>query len=192
MPANNTIRTFIACPIPMEISTRLLKLQDQLSIYNWKVKWVPVSNIHITLSFLGDIQSSMQKTITQAIQPLIRSQKPFELSLGNLGVFPGVRRPNVLWVGLTGEIQSLIIFQNKLEGVLKPLGYIGDKRNYKAHLTVGRIKGPVPKNQLAKVLCLDISKENQKFICDRLVFYQSILSPKGAQYSVLHEWHFNL
>jgi len=191
MNTNNTMRTFIACPIPKDISKRLLQLQDQLRNYNWKVRWVPVSNIHITLSFLGDIHTSMQNKIIHAIHPLIDQQTPFELSLGNLGVFPGARRPNILWVGLSGDFHRLIDFQKKLKGVLKLLGFNGDKRNFKAHLTLGRFKGAVPKKQLAEALCMDILSENQTFICDQFVFYQSKLSPKGAQYAVLHEWHLN-
>jgi len=189
---NNTIRTFIACPIAKPISQRIVQVQDQIKTYKWKIRWVPASNIHLTLSFLGDIHSSMQQKIIHAINPLINAQKPFEFTLGNLGVFPNARRPNVLWIGLTGDIGPLVTFQKHLQDALKPLGFSGDKRNFKVHLTLGRIKGPVPKNQLAEVLCMDISGEMQSFICDRIVFYQSKLSSKGAKYFILHDWKFDL
>jgi 2'-5' RNA ligase len=185
---NNTIRTFIACPIPAAILKKISHVQDQIMSYQWKVRWVPVSNIHLTLSFLGDIHPSMQQQIVHAINPLIDTQKSFALNLGNLGVFPNARRPNVLWIGLTGEIRPLVIFQKNLQAALIPLGFPDNKRNFKAHLTLGRIKGPVPKNQLAEVLCMDISGENLQFCCDLLVFYQSKLSSKGAQYFRLHDW----
>jgi len=182
------MRTFIACPIPVAILKKISQVQDQINSYQWKMRWVPVSNIHLTLSFLGDIHPSMQQKIVYAINPLIDTQKPFAFDLGNLGVFPNARRPNVLWIGLTGDIRPLVIFQKNLQSALIPLGFRQDKRNFKAHLTLGRIKGPVPKNQLAEVLCLDVTRENLQFCCDRLVFYQSKLSSKGAQYFRLHDW----
>jgi len=187
---HKTIRTFIACPIPMAISQKISLVQDQLKAYHWNVKWVPVSNMHLTLSFLGNIQPSMKQKIIYAIDPLISEQKPVRLFLGNMGVFPNTRRPNVLWIGLNGDIGPLMTFQKRLQDALKHLGISENKRHFKAHLTLGRIKGPIPKNQLAKALCLDITEEKNQFICDRLVFYQSQLSSKGAQYSILHEWHF--
>jgi len=188
---NQTIRTFIACPIPRAISQKIALVQDQIKAYQWKVRWVPVSNIHLTLSFLGDIHPSMQQKIVHAINPLIVRQKPFEFCLGNLGVFPGARRPNVLWIGLNGDIAPLVSFHKHLQHALMSLGFSGEKRTFKAHLTLGRIKGPVSKNQLAQALCMDISGDKYQFICDRLVFYQSQLSSTGAKYSILHEWKFN-
>jgi len=192
MDINDTIRTFIACAIPRPILQKISLLQDQLKTYKWKVKWVPVSNIHLTLSFLGDIQRSMPQKIIHTIDPLIIEQKPFMFSLGNLGVFPDVRRPNVLWIGLSGDIEPIVSFQSRLQYSLRPLGFSEDKRKFKAHLTLGRLKGPVPKNELAKALCMDISGEKNQFICDRLVLYQSKLSSKGATYFVLHEWRLAL
>jgi 2'-5' RNA ligase len=192
MGIDDTIRTFIACAIPRPILHKIALLQDQLRTYNWKVKWVPVSNIHLTLSFLGDIQRSMPQKIILALDPLVDEQKPFTFSLGNLGVFPGVRRPDVLWIGLSGDIEPLVGFQSRLQDSLRPLGFPVDKRKFKAHLTLGRLKGPVPKNEIAEALCMDISGEKNQFVCNRLVLYQSKLSSKGATYYVLHEWQLGI
>jgi 2'-5' RNA ligase len=187
---NNTIRTFIACPIPSATLQQISQIQDQIKSYKWRVRWVSVSNIHLTLSFLGDIHISMLQKIVHALNPLVNTQESFRFVLGNLGVFPNTSRPNVLWLGLTGDTRPLVVFQKNLQNALIPLGFSEDKRKFKAHLTLGRIKGPVPKNQLATALCMDISGENHQCCCDRLVFYQSQLSSKGAQYFKLHEWTF--
>ncbi|ETR73031.1 MAG: 2'-5' RNA ligase [Candidatus Magnetoglobus multicellularis str. Araruama] len=188
MKKHNTIRTFIACPIPETALLLIVDLQDQIRSFEWKIKWVPVTNIHLTLCFLGDISPSQQQHIVNAITPVTASHKAFDFSLGNPGVFPNPKRPNVLWLGLHGHVSQLKAFQANIQSALKPLGFSENKRSFKAHLTLGRIKGPVLEKQMARVLCMDIASKQCQFTCNRLVFYQSKLSRQGASYSVLNEW----
>ncbi|KPA19465.1 2'-5' RNA ligase [Candidatus Magnetomorum sp. HK-1] len=188
MEKSKTIRTFIACPIPQVQMQKITRIQERLKKYRWKARWTPVANIHLTLSFLGDIHLYQQTKIEKALKPLTLSQNAFKFHLGNLGVFPSPNRPNVMWLGLSGDVQALITFQKKVQSALEPLGFPVDKRPFKAHLTIGRFKGHIPKDQLAEALCMDIISENCQFCCDRMVFYQSILSSKGACYNALAEW----
>jgi len=187
MKDSKTIRTFIAFPIPQAALIQIEQVQQSVQQFRWKkVRWVPIANIHLTLSFLGDINRNQQNDIVQAIFPIAETQAPFHLVTANLGVFPNARRPNIIWLGLRGDTQSLVNFQQEIQSALKPLGFKLEKRPFKAHLTLGRVKGAIPENELADMLCMEIP--DCSLTCDRLVFYQSQLSPKGARYFVLHEW----
>ena len=59
------------------------------------------------------------------------------------GVFPGLRRPRVMWIGLGGETEALIQLQVALDTGLADLGFEKEKRPFKAHLTLARIKDRV-------------------------------------------------
>jgi len=190
MNSSKTMRTFIACPIPKETVQSIKNVQEKLKKYNWKIRWTPVENIHLTLSFLGNINLQQKINIEKTLEPLVLSQKVMKFQLGNLGVFPSTNRPNILWIGLSGDNQDLIGFQKKVQTELIPLGFPVDKRPFKAHLTIGRVKGRIPKNQLGDALCMDILSENYKFCFDSVVFYQSILSPQGATYKVISRNQF--
>jgi 2'-5' RNA ligase len=190
MKKQKTIRTFIAFPLPESVLTKISMIQERLKQYNWKVRWVPLSNIHLTLSFLGDIDILQKQRIENTLSPLLASQMPFQLRTGNLGVFPNPRRPNVIWLGMLGDTQKLIQFQKKVQLSLEPLGFPVDKRPFKPHLTIGRVKSFIPENQLAEMLCMDFSDQPCDFSYNRLVFYQSILSSRGAKYYSLAEWNF--
>jgi len=185
------MRTFIACPIPENVLEKIFLIQERLKQFHWKIRWVPLSNIHLTLSFLGDIDPALQQDIEKILVQLVNQHHSFNFSLGHLGVFPNPRRPSVIWIGLLGDTQALIQFQKKLQLALEPLGFPLDKRSFKAHLTLGRVKSQIPGNELAEMLAMKPSEQECRFICDRIVFFQSILSPKGAKYYSLSKWMFN-
>ena len=64
---------------------------------------------------------------------------PFALAVGGWGVFPGRRRPRVVWIGVhaPAELEAL---QHSIEAAAARLGYPGEKRAFSPHLTIGRVK----------------------------------------------------
>ena len=83
----------------------------------------------------------------------IRSFLAFELPAGiqerlrGIGAFPHWRRPKVMWAGLNGDIEKLSRLRNTLNDELELLGFKAEKRPYRPHLTLGRFKGPVKRNE---------------------------------------------
>ena len=64
-----TIRAFIAIELPAEVKQYLAGLQAKLKADNQpRIKWVKPEGIHLTLKFLGDIETSMLEPITQAME----------------------------------------------------------------------------------------------------------------------------
>ena len=66
----NTIRTFVAIPLPESIITFIRKLQDGIRDYGFKARWVRPENIHLTLKFLGDIDKSDTEKIGDAMSEI--------------------------------------------------------------------------------------------------------------------------
>ena len=134
------IRSFIAIELPKELKQELAQLETQLKVDRqpW-VKWVRPDSIHLTLKFLGNIAVDTTVAITRAIEASVRGIKPFHLKVKELGVFPNLKRVQVAWVGISGEIDELTRLQKCLESNLTPLGFTPESRPFTPHLTLARL-----------------------------------------------------
>jgi 2'-5' RNA ligase len=134
------IRSFIAIELPTELKQALSRLENQLKSGNqpW-VKWVKPDSIHLTLKFLGNIAVATTAAITRAIEESAHGIKPFRLTVRELGVFPNLKRVQVAWVGISGEIDELTRLQKRLESKLTPLGFTPESRPFTPHLTLARL-----------------------------------------------------
>ena len=90
----SVIRSFIAIEITPEIQERLQKVVDQLQVElpEGVVRWVPATNMHLTLKFLGDVSLANLDILKEILQSEAGHHKPFEISVGSLGAFPSARR----------------------------------------------------------------------------------------------------
>lgn len=135
------IRSFIAIELPREAKQALTRLQDELKEGSrTPVRWVDPNSIHLTLKFLGDIDVNMTGEITAVMEEAVRGEPPLHLEVGGLGVFPNPRRVQVVWVGLTGELERLGQLQKRIEAGLTPLGFAAESRSFTPHLTLARVR----------------------------------------------------
>jgi len=181
------IRAFIAVDIPESVRRDLKELIDGLRPYGGSsVRWVPPENIHVTLKFLGNIEESQVGIVESAIREGVKNQGPFVLEARGTGAFPSIKRMRVLWAGLQGDILSLARVQSSIEGVLEKQGFEREKREFKPHLTIGRIKGSSFDRRLAKKLVeYGTSFRSGPFEIEKVTLYRSILKPSGAKYEPL-------
>ena len=150
------IRSFIAIELPGEVKQALTGLQEKLKTAgSAPVRWVDTDNIHLTLKFLGDIDSGITGGITAALEAAARGTHPFSVAVSELGVFPNPSRVQVVWVGLTGELDKLNQLQKRIEDGLIPLGFKAEGRAFTPHLTLARVRdyaGPDARQQLGQLI----------------------------------------
>ena len=178
-----TIRTFIAIKLPENTITSLREVQEGIRSHGIHLRWVRPENIHLTLKFLGDIKEDNLEKITAALHESIAAYEPISLYAKGLGVFPGIKRPRVVWVGIAGQLESLIGLQQSLEQGLEGLGFEKEKRPFKGHLTLGRIKRRIDPKQLGNALIKYDEFKSETFSAENIVMYKSELKPTGAVYT---------
>ena len=139
----------------------------------------------MTLKFLGDVSIERFDTIAAAIENAVRAFSPLSLSATGIGVFPGIRRARVLWVGIGGQFLQLAKLQAAVADGLAGCGFPVDKRPYKGHLTIGRIKTAIDSRQLAEALTQFSDFETAAFEVDEVVLFRSQLKPDGPVYTRL-------
>jgi len=135
------VRSFIAIELPDELKLELSQLVAKLKSgeQSW-VKWADPYGIHLTLKFLGNVAVNMLSDITGAIEKAVQGIAPFHLEVKELGVFPNLRRVQVAWVGISGEVDKLSQLQQRIESNLAPLGFTPESRPFVPHLTLARLR----------------------------------------------------
>jgi len=181
------IRSFIAIELPAELKADLTGLQDSLKTnrQDW-MKWVSPNSIHLTLKFLGDITTDKIAEIIMAMEESSEGIPPFGLEMKGLGIFPNMKRIQVVWVGLTGELNSLKTLQENIENNLAILGYPAEGREFTPHLTLGRVRFNIPPAEQQKFVEL-LNRTNfasiHKIGVNSINLMKSELTPRGAIYT---------
>ena len=182
----NMIRTFIAIELPEETRQTLAAIQQELKRTGAGVRWVKPSSIHLTLKFLGNIHPGQVDDIAAVTAQVVRSEPLLTLRAAGLGTFPSQQNPRVIWVGIEGEVKRLTHIQNRLENDLVALGFAREKRGFRAHLTLGRVKDKGNRQGLIAAMTeLEIPEFNS-FDVTEIILYKSELRPTGAIYTKLH------
>lgn len=182
----NTIRTFVALPVPGAVTDFLTQIQKRLKTSRINIRWVPAANIHLTLKFLGDIEPARVPEINTQLDVASRSTAPFVLNAKGVGVFPHRRQARVIWVGLDGALNQLERLKKNIESGLGSLGFKCDRRPFRAHLTIGRMRQRPDLKVLGALLEPLKDETSEPFNIEQIRFYQSVLRPSGAEYKLLH------
>ena len=183
------IRTFIGIFPPASLVQELKKVQIvcQKDISPDAISWTGPEQIHVTLNFLGNIQSSQLPEFQNVMAEVVKKVRPFSLSCQKLGSFPPARSPRVFWAGLAGELDPLCKLKAFLDEAFKPLGIIPEERAFHPHLTLGRVKHLNAKER-ARIEFHIQRSANQMFgewRVETAEFVRSILSPPGSFYGTL-------
>ena len=182
---SNTIRTFIAIELPETIISAISKVQEGVKSYGFNIRWVHPENIHLTLKFLGDTKEDETDKIAKVIFESVKTYSPISLFAKGIGVFPGIKRPRVIWAGISGHLNPLFKLQKKLENGIEMLGFKKEKRPFRAHLTLGRIKDRIDPKRFGDTLRAFGGFESETFYADKVILYKSELKPTGAVYTQL-------
>ncbi len=185
------IRSFIAIDLPEPVLQAIAKVQEGFQGSNLNIRYVRKEGIHLTLKFLGDIDRADVEKIHAAMGRATKGFSPFTLRGEGVGVFPDLKRPRVVWAGLSGDIEALRSLQRDLEYQLNGLGFPKEKRSFKGHLTIGRVKGRLDRTNLSRTIEASGGFQTESFTVRSVVLFQSDLRPHGAVYSRLAEVSLN-
>lgn len=181
------IRTFIAIALPATVTLFLGQVQQEFKALGIGARWVKPENIHLTLKFLGNTDPGRIDSIRVAMADAARGVGPFTLAAKGLGVFPGIKRPRVIWIGLAGQTQVLFDLQRRLDDNLVAIGVPKEKRPFKGHLTLGRFRESVDAAKIGRVISEYAELRSNDFATGQMTLYKSDLKPSGPVYSRLQQ-----
>lgn len=181
------MRCFIAIDINEKIRNNLVDLQKRFAERTGSdkgVKWTRPGSVHLTLKFLGDIERKESESVCRATEKVARDYSKFDLQVEGIGCFGG-KRPRVLWAGCSEGSEQLKQLQSDLEQELEKFGWSKDKRSFAPHLTLCRIKSGKAGKKLKGIPDEYEGYRLGKMAVDKLVVYESELTPEGPVYTVL-------
>ena len=178
------IRAFVAIRIAPDVKQGISAAQAELEKQLKGIRWVKQDSLHLTLKFLGEIAEERVAAVGEALERATRGRERFVFGCGGLGVFPDIRKPRVLWVGLDG--QRLVPLARAVEESLAVAGFPREAREFKPHLTIGRWRefdGRIDplRRQLEQWKDHDFGSS----AVNEVIFFSSALKPDGAVYTPL-------
>jgi 2'-5' RNA ligase len=180
------IRTFIAVPLSDKLKQDVDRLIVGLKPLASGISWVKAANLHFTLRFLGDIDSSSIPTLKKAIESQIGNFSKFDINLSGLGCFPNMNRPRVIWVAGGGEIEMMKSLASGVEEACRQSGYGEADKPFAPHLTIGRVKFPSGIEKLIEKM-KTTRFETEPFSVEKVIIYKSDLTPRGPIYTSVGE-----
>ncbi len=135
------VRAFFAWELPADAKAALGALAAELRARpdGDAVRWVRSEGYHVTLRFLGSVESAVVPALVTAVQSELAAAKPFEVVLGAPHAFPSARQPRVVVVAVEPEA-PLAALAERIEAGVVAAGLPAERRRFRAHLTLGRVR----------------------------------------------------
>lgn len=179
------MRTFVAIGLPERLREQLEALLGELRRCGADVRWVAPSSMHLTLKFLGEIQPRDLSDIDEVLRKITASASPTRARLRGMGSFPHLRRPRVIWIGLEPDGDRLAALHSSLQEALQEIGFPREKRGFRPHLTLGRVRSGRGKGSLVEAVESNAEVDLGYLQIDEVTLFESDLKPQGAIYTAL-------
>ncbi|MFQ5750305.1 MAG: RNA 2',3'-cyclic phosphodiesterase [Planctomycetota bacterium] len=184
------MRLFLGFPLPEGARAALDAACAPLreAVNGRGASWVPAENLHLTLRFLGETDRRGIDSVTSRISSVVQGMLAPRLRLGGPGVFPSRGgRALVFWAGLEGELEPLKRLAGSLERCARRAGFPPERRAFRAHVTLARLRGPRGLELEGRVLpafpAVDCTPR-------AVHLFQSVSGSRGVEYPTLRSWPF--
>jgi len=127
-------RLFVCLELPESVRQRLAEMDPHLR----GVHWLEPQQMHLTLSFLGNVSSETQERLMKKLRAI--SWKSFFLPLVGLGTFPGKGRPKIVWIGVGTGHPHLFQLHKRVQEAVLAAGLEPDLRAFHPHVTLARCR----------------------------------------------------
>jgi 2'-5' RNA ligase len=166
------VRLFYALKIDLEelpeIKTSLRKLKKDAVSKDWECKFTPPENLHITISFLGEVEDRFVSRLSKVGKKVAESHPAFSLKISGFDAFPELQHARVIWAGVQNKKNLQAIFRD-FETELFFLNRT-QEQEYVPHLTLARLRNP---HSVKNFLSPFIRKNFGAITCKEIGLYKS-------------------
>ena len=174
------MRLFVAVDLPATVKDELQRAVEELRPSLPAARWMPRDNLHLTVSFLGEVGDERVDGIVAGLRDGLDGTAPFPARQAGSGAFPSARRARVLWAGLEAAEDRLASVANACIRALEPLGFAAESRPWTAHVTVARLRQPC---DVSRVLPLTL--EPVAFPIEAVTLFRSRLGRPAPRYEAV-------
>ena len=150
-----------------------------------RIRWVAPERLHVTLRFLGEVTDADADAVRAALRAPFEAGA-FTARASRLGCFPPSGAPRVVWLGVGEGRDGMAAVRAELDRRLASAGCARETRPFRAHLTLGRLKGwPARSRRGVDRTLSDIEPETPRWRVERVTLYESRRTSQGSRYHVL-------
>lgn len=169
-------RLFVSIELPESLRQRLAEMDPHLR----GVRWLEPRQMHLTLSFLGDVSSEIQETFMEKLRAI--SWKSFFLPLVGLGTFPGKGWPKIIWIGVGTGHPHLFQLYKRVQDAVLATGLEPDLRAFNPHVTLARCRDVSPQT-IRPFLKTQAAFDAGMIHVESFCLNSSELTPAGSVYT---------
>jgi 2'-5' RNA ligase len=180
-------RVFVGIDISRKFSQLIPMLKTTVGESEGDIKWISGKNLHLTLSFLGNIDDTKIDSLISNLQE-VKKLPEFTLSVNGTGTFPDSEKPKVFWLGIEEGYDELSDTQSIVDELSFEYKETQREEKFVPHITIGRIH-PAKKNTKFDVTTFLNAVYSPIEIPINIVnLYESCLTPAGPRYKILAEF----
>ena len=172
----NTKRLFVSLELPRSVTERLAELDPHLR----GVRWLAPDQMHLTLSFLGDVPGEVEEALKKHLNAI--EWKAFFLPISGLGTFPGKGRPNIIWVGVGTGHPHLFQLHKRVQEAALHAGLEPELRSFHPHITLARCRD-VSAESVRPFLRAHAAFDAGMIHVESFCLNSSTLTPNGSVYT---------
>jgi len=181
------MRLFIGYTPPVGIMEQINGWAKPVLEADLPFRWARSPTIHLTLHFLGDVNTEQQQKLISGLDLLLADTRPFPILTDGLGAFIRNGAASILWAGIKSST-PLTKLREQLSLMLKGIGFTPDNRPFSPHFSLARIQaghGPVSIKQLSPYL---IKPPPLTCQFDHLSLFSSFLLSDGPRHDKVKEY----
>ena len=203
---DSRVRVFVAVELPDPVKAEMGKLIAAVDALELRgVRTVRAEGLHLTLRFLGDVDSDVVPSIISAMETAAAESAPFELTLAGTGAFhsyqrtagngksvgpagPDTATPRTLWVGMKGDLDQLVTLQRGVQSALETAGFGRSGERFSPHVTIARVRDRVSSTHRRRAAAVlnEAIPSPIKVRVDSITLMRSTPQPGGSIYNQLH------
>lgn len=175
------VRCFIGIFAPEKIKNAMAELQDGIKKLPMDCKFVEKENLHISISFLGEVSDSEVERISAELDSICKNYKKFEIVLSGIKLIPNENYIRVVAVGIENKILHEIgqLVKRRVGGDVKP-----------PHLTLCRVRSVENKEKVSEEIKKYNTAQFGSFVAENIQLIKSELQRSGPVYTTVHKSSF--
>lgn len=188
-------RLFVALALPEEVKARLADVQAELRclLPASSASWTRPENFHLTIRFLGKVTKARCEALAGTLAAAAAIHRPLELTAEQLGCFPNVRRPHVVWAGVHDDGKQLERLQQDVNNATAPFTAEPLGKKFAGHITLARIKRlrQVELKHMDDFIASNATRGFGQWRSVKLLLMRSEPMPGGSRYTPLAKLPFS-
>ena len=184
-------RLFIAIALPEDVRRAIEKAQGELraALPSTSVRWTRPEQFHLTMRFLGSVDAQQLDGLNDAMRRACAGSGDLQLRAARIGVFPGARRPRVVWTGVDDRDARLTALQRSIEAATAPFTDEPPQETFTGHITLARCRD-IERSEASKLSTLVDRMAGRSFgewTATSVDVMRSVTAPTGARYTTIAE-----